>query len=242
MIRTIVFYVKAIASVVALVPLRIGAKIILKVKGQKAADEYIYKVVHWWAGGRVKDTGANVIVHNRENLPKEGNFLFVSNHQSNFDFAMLLDEIEIPVGFIAKIELKKLPVIRGWMEYIHCLFMDRSDMKQQLKIILEGIELLKNGCSLIVFPEGTRSKDGKIQEFKAGSFKLATKSKVPIIPLTISGAADVLENNNYIISPAQVHLYVHSPIDVASLSREEMSKLHVTVQNIIEEPLKMSEN
>ncbi|MCQ4726349.1 1-acyl-sn-glycerol-3-phosphate acyltransferase [Anaerotignum faecicola] len=238
MFRTIKFYIKALGAVIALVPLRFKAKLILRAKGRKAADEYIYKVVHWWAGGRVRDTGANVIVHNPENLPKDGNYLFVSNHQSNFDFAMLLDEIEIPVGFIAKIELKKLPIIKGWMDSIHCLFMDRSDMKQQLKIILEGIELLKSGHSLIIFPEGTRSRDGKIQEFKAGSFKLATKSKVPIIPLTIIGAADVLENNNYIIAPADVHLYVHKKIDVASLGKEELSKLHSTVQEIIEGPMK----
>ena len=76
MFRTIKFYIKALGAVIALVPLRFKAKLILRAKGRKAADEYIYKVVHWWAGGRVRDTGANVIVHNPENLPKDGNYLF----------------------------------------------------------------------------------------------------------------------------------------------------------------------
>jgi len=239
MLRSLKFYTKAIGSLVVLIPRLKKAKKILNTKGQSFGDTYAYTVVQQWSANRVKDAGAKIFVHGRENIPSDGNMLFVGNHQSNFDFALLLAELNVPVGFIAKVELLKIPLIRDWMDLIHCLFMDRSDMKQQLKTIIEGIGLLKNGYSLIVFPEGTRSKDGKVAEFKAGTFKLAIKSKVPIVPFTISGAADVLENNSHHrVAPADVHLYIHKPIDVASIDKEELAKLHEKVQTIVEEPLR----
>lgn len=239
MLRSLIFYVKALGSLILLVPKLNKAKKIEESNERPISDKYIYETVQKWSANRVKDTGAKIFVHGRENIPANGNMLFIGNHQSNFDFALLLAELKVPVGFIAKVELIKIPLIKDWMNLIHCLFMDRSDMKQQLKTIIEGINLLKNGYNLIVFPEGTRSKDGKILEFKAGTFKLATKSKVPIVPFTISGAADVLENNShYRIAPAEVHLYIHKPIDVASMDKEELAKIHEIVQNVVEEPLR----
>ncbi|MEA5085529.1 MAG: lysophospholipid acyltransferase family protein [Lachnospiraceae bacterium] len=239
MLRSLKFYAKALGSLILLTPKLKKVKKIQNNKEESFDDKYVYEIVQKWSANRVKDTGAKVFVHGRENIPSMGTVVFIGNHQSNFDFALLLAELNVPVGFIAKVELIKIPLIKDWMNLIHCLFMDRGDMKQQLKTILEGIELLKNGHSLIVFPEGTRSKDGKIGEFKAGTFKLATKAKVPIVPFTIRGAADVLENNShYRIAPAEVHLYIHKPIDVATMDKEDLAKIHEKVQAIVEEPLR----
>lgn len=239
MLRSLRFYSKALGSLILLIPKLNKAKKIEKSSEMSIDDKNIYEIVQKWSANRVKDTGAKIFVHGRENIPTNGNMLFIGNHQSNFDFALLLAELKVPVGFIAKVELIKLPLIKDWMNLIHCLFMDRGDMKQQLKTIIEGIDLLKKGYNLIVFPEGTRSKDGKVLEFKAGTFKLATKSKVPIVPFTIKGAADVLENNShYRIAPAEVHLYIHKPIDVSSMDKEELAKIHEIVQKIVEEPLR----
>ena len=239
MLRSVRFYAKALGSLILLTPKLNKAKKIQNNKGDSFSDKYVYETVQKWSANRIKDTGAKVFVHGRENIPLKGNMVFIGNHQSNFDFALLLAELNVPVGFIAKVELNKIPLIRDWMNLIHCLFMDRRDMKQQLKTILAGIDLLKNGYNLIVFPEGTRSKDGQIGEFKAGTFKLATKSKVPIVPFTITGAADVLENNShYRIAPAEVHLYIHKPINVAYMDKEDLAKIHEKVQTIVEEPLR----
>lgn len=239
MLRSLKFYAKALGSLILLTPKLKKVKKLQNNKEESFDDKYIYEIVQKWSANRVKDTGARVFVHGRENIPSRGTVVFVGNHQSNFDFALLLAELNVPVGFIAKVELIKIPLINEWMNLINCLFMDRGDMKQQLKTILEGIELLRNGHSLIVFPEGTRSKDGKIGEFKAGTFKLATKAKVPIVPFTIRGAADVLENNShYRIAPAEVHLYIHKPIDVATMDKEDLVKIHEKVQAIVEEPLR----
>ena len=195
---------------------------------------YSYKTVRWWGGKVLSSLKADITVHGTENLPKSGAMLFVSNHQSNFDIPLLLSEIDIPKGFIAKKELEKVPFIGRWMKEINCLFMDRDDMKQSARIIVDGIKLLKGGYSMVVFPEGTRSKGGAMGEFKAGSFKLATKSGVPIVPLTIDGTSRLLEGNKGRISKGEkIDLYIHKPIDVKSLSKEEIANLHNDVKNII---------
>ena len=108
-------------------------------------------------------------------------------------------------------------------------------MKQSAKTILEGIKLLKSGHSMVVFPEGKRSKCDEMGEFKAGSFKLATKSKVPIIPVTIDGSYKILEGSHYRICPAKVNVYIHEPIETANLSKESESKLPEMVEKIIRE-------
>lgn len=234
MLLSIKFYTKLIGSVVFLIP-KMNKYKALKKAGENI-DFQVFEEVNKWSKNRVKDTKSEVVVYGKENIPRNGNALFVSNHLSNLDFAVLLSEIQLPVGFLAKIELKKIPLIRTWMEYINCLFMDRSDIKQQVKTITEGITLLKSGHNLIVFPEGTRSKTGKIGEFKAGSFKLATKAKVPIIPITITGTNEVVEGNNYKIVPRKIEMYIHEPIDVENMEKEDLGKLHKIVQDIVEKP------
>ena len=140
-------------------------------------------------------------------------------------------------GFVAKVELGKFPFINEWMKRIHCLFMDRSDIKQSAQIIVEGIKQLKSGINMVIFPEGTRSKTGKLGEFKAGSFKLATKSKRPLVPITIDGTRNIMEANNYKIKAETVNLYIHKPIDTTTLTKEEMAELPEKVKAIIEADL-----
>lgn len=200
--------------------------------------QFAYKEVSAWADWVMKSTGSTVNVYGLENLPKEGAMLFVSNHQSNFDIPLLLSSIPVPKGFIAKKELGNVPFIANWMKEINCLFMDRADMKQSMQIILEGIKLLRNGYSMVIFPEGTRSKGGPVGEFKSGSFKLATKAKVPIVPLTIDGTHKLFESNNNRISSATVNLYIHKPIYTDKLSKEEVGELHNSVRDTIIAPLK----
>ncbi len=145
--------------------------------------------------------------------------------------------IKKDTGFVSKIEIKKMPLVNQWMEFIHCIFMDRNDMKQSLKTILEGISILKSGFSLVVFPEGTRSKSDTMRDFKPGSFKLALKAKVPIVPVTIDGSYKIMEKNNGKIKPAHVDVYIHKPIYTKNLTKEEESELHIKVHEIIKSKL-----
>lgn len=184
----------------------------------------------------IKLSDSTVNVHGLENIP-EGPVLFVSNHQSNMDIAIICGFIDKPKGFIAKKELKKLPLINKWITLAGSIYLDRENPRKSMEGILEGIKTLKNGHSLVVFPEGTRSRGDKMGEFKSGSFKLATKSKVPILPLTIDGTYRVMEANKILIKPSNINFYVHKPIYTDKLSKEEITKLPETVEHIIRSKL-----
>ena len=236
MFRTILFYLGFILSLIFTCILDFKVKILRKKGKDKELELFCHKLTKNWAKLVMKLAGAKISVKGEENLAiaKEQTVLFVSNHQSNFDIPLLLSKIDVPKGFIAKKELKSWPIINFWMKNIQCVFMDRDNMRKSAEAIVEGINILKSGHSIVIFPEGTRSKGGPTHKFKAGSFKLATKSKVPIIPITINGSYKLLEaNGGGKIKSADVELIIHAPIETSKLSKEELASLHETVENII---------
>ena len=138
------------------------------------------------------------------------------------------------IGFVAKIETEKIPLVRTWMRAMKCVFMDRSSLRKSSEAIIHGIKNLKSGYNMVIFPEGTRSRGDKTGEFKAGSFKLATKSKVPVIPVTMNGSYKIMEHGNGPwIRPANVELTIHAPIDTSSLTKDEIDTLPSKIEKII---------
>jgi 1-acyl-sn-glycerol-3-phosphate acyltransferase len=196
-------------------------------------DEFLHEKSMKWAKAMVAFTNSKVKVTGEENIPKEGGVLFVGNHQSNFDIPILLGFINKPKAFITKIELSKVPIFGTWMKYIGCIFIDRKDVRQSLTAINEGAERLKQGYSMVLFPEGTRSHDGNIQEFKPGSLKLATKSKVPIIPVTIKGSMNIMPKKGFVIRPANVEVIISPPVNIDPAFENNSNKIAEIVRNII---------
>lgn len=139
------------------------------------------------AGCKVKAIGV-------ENIPKDEACLFVGNHRSYFDILVYHETIKKPAGFVAKIEMKKLPLLPLYMEDIGCLFLDRNDIRQGLETINKGAEYLKKGHSMILFPEGTRNQKEELLPFKEGGLKMAEKAKCPVVPVAISGSDLLLES------------------------------------------------
>ncbi|NME83892.1 lysophospholipid acyltransferase family protein [Clostridium sp. SM-530-WT-3G] len=231
--RSLIFYPGIIIKLIFCNFYRIKINRLTKKGDIKARDAYIHKVTTRWAKSVMKLAGARITVVGQENIPKDKTALFVSNHQSNFDIPLLMSSIDVPKGFIAKKELEKWPMISTWMKYINCIFMDRSNLRKSAEAIVQGTKLLKNGYSMVIFPEGTRSKGGPIQDFKAGSFKLATKSGCLIVPVTINGTYKLLEANNNKIKGADVELVIHPPIDPTQLKKEELDNLNEKVCDIV---------
>jgi 1-acyl-sn-glycerol-3-phosphate acyltransferase len=178
------------------------------------------------AGGRVEVSGL-------ENLPASGGVLFIANHQGAFDIPLLLGYVPGLKGFVSKKENSRLPIVGIWMKLLHCIFLDRKNLRQSAQAIARGIDDLRAGRSLIVFPEGTRSKSGVMNRFKDGSFKLATRSGAAIVPLTIDGSFRLREGNRNRITPGTVRLHIHPPIRLQDLSVAEKSNLTKKVQHII---------
>ena len=237
MLRTIVWYANFATSLICKIPQIYKVKKLNREGKNNDREKYVDIVTSKWAMKQVKVSGSKIKVFGSENIPKDIPVVFMSNHQGNFDIALFMSFINKPKGYVAKIEMKKIPILRTWMEFINCVFMDRSSLRKSAEAIVNGVKILKEGHSLVIFPEGTRSKGDKIGDFKAGSFKLATKAKVPIIPVTIDGSYKIMEANNGMIHPANVNIYIHPMIVTACLSKEEQDFLPKKVKSIIESKL-----
>lgn len=191
---------------------------LLGLLGRKRSQaEFLYWITRAWARQLVIIAGGRVEVSGLENLPVSGGMLFVSNHQGAFDIPLLLGFVPGLKGFVSKKENFRLPIVSIWMKLLHCIILDRKDLRQSAQAIARGIRDLKAGRSLVIFPEGTRSKSGSLQRFKEGSFKLATRSGATIVPLTIDGSWRLLEGNHGRIGPGRVRLYIHPPVILADL-------------------------
>ncbi|KAB3534471.1 1-acyl-sn-glycerol-3-phosphate acyltransferase [Alkaliphilus pronyensis] len=201
---------------------------------------FTQNIAHKWSKKLVALTGSNIEVMGVNNIP-DGPVLFVSNHQGNFDIPLLLSNLPKSIGFVAKIELKKMPIINRWMELLECVFIDRKDLRQSLRAITRAIEVLKSGQSIVIFPEGTRSKGNEIQPFKPGSLRMAAKADVPIVPITIKGSYKILEATNK-INPADVQIIISEAINVNEIDTDKATDLTVMVFNIIKDNLENNQS
>ena len=239
MLRSIVWYIVFFGTLILDIPAMIRVKMLTKKGLEEKRDKLVYKVTTTWARILLKVAGVKVTVHGLENIPNDTNVLYIGNHQGNFDIPIYMSQIPGLKGYVSKIEVKKIPGVRTWMEYMYCVFMDRSSIRKSGEAIIEGIKILKSGHSLVIFPEGTRSKGDNMGDFKAGSFKLATKSKVPIVPVTMNGSYKIMENSKkkWIVKPSHVNLYIHPAIETANLTKEEQDVLPTKVYEIIKSKL-----
>lgn len=219
-IRTLIWYLHFLVTFIFMYPKILKFEKEVKINDCKELDQEIYDATTIWAKKQLAWAGVKVIVTGEENLPKE-NVLFVSNHQGNFDIPSMMVYLNKPKGFIAKESISEYPLINRYMRVMKSLFINRENPKAAGKVILEGIKILKNGHSLVIFPEGTRSKCSTVGEFKSGAFKLATKSKVPIVPVSINGTYRAMEDHGIKIAPAVVRLHIHKPIDTTNITKEE---------------------
>lgn len=233
--RTLMYGIFFYLYLFKITPIYFKIKKLEKTGDTKAHMDEIRKITYRWGHALLKRAKVELKVSGTEKIP-EGPVLFVSNHQSYFDIPVFFASVNKQFGFVAKSDLYKIPVFSKWIEVIQSVEIDRGDARQSLKAIEEGILLLEKGYSLVIFPEGTRSRSSKMQEFKKGSLRLATKPGIPIVPVTISGTYKLFEEKMR-IEPGAVSFTVHDPIDTKSLTKEEINELTDKVRSIIENGL-----
>jgi 1-acyl-sn-glycerol-3-phosphate acyltransferase len=231
--RSVFWYTHLLFSVIGRTPLLWKMRRLKETTPPPIYDQMIHEIAQKWSVDQIRWSGSRFHVIGAENLPEKGPVLYVANHQSIYDVGVFTAYLPFPKGFIAKKEILKLPLIRTWMKEMGCIFLDRASVKNAAHAILEGIALLKGGHSMVVFPEGHRSRGGPPGEFKAGSFKLATKAKVPIVPVTIDGSYKAMEANHFLIRPADIFITIHPKIETAGLSREETLLIPEKVKAVI---------
>jgi 1-acyl-sn-glycerol-3-phosphate acyltransferase len=204
---------------------------ILKTKGDDSADDYLKKTSYRWAQFTMKIIGIELDVQGRENIPKE-QCVFIGNHSSILDIIILLFTIDKKMGFIAKKEILKMPIIGYWLKKSKCVPLDRENPRAAIASINQAINNIKEGSSMVIFPEGTRNKEGKVGIFKKGSLKLATKSKVAIVPVSIDRASRAFEDTRQ-FKPTKIKVVFGKPIETNNLSKEEETNLAENIRNII---------
>jgi 1-acyl-sn-glycerol-3-phosphate acyltransferase len=199
---------------------------------QRVKMAYAYnRLTSWWL---YTISGAKIITEGLENLEQKTNVLFVSNHRSMLDIPLMMLHIKKPIIFIGKDSIEHWPFIGWWLRAMDGLFIDRSSARAGLTTILTAIERIKQGESCIIYPEGTRSKTKDLLPFKQGSLKLASKTGVPVIPISVLGTADVFENNHINLKAETVYLSVGKPILLSELDKEDQAKSASYVQEIIQ--------
>lgn len=199
-------------------------------------EALVRRVAIKWSHFCVNATKSTVTLIGTENFPPvDEPLLFVANHQSAFDIPFVLGYLDRRVGFISKVENRKIPLLGPWLELGNCVFIERGNAREAVKSIAEGAKLLKSGYSQGLFPEGTRSADGKLGPFKAGGFKLAEKAGVRILPVTIVGGNRLMPKGTFKITPQDIKLIISPPIDMTGMSTHEVSAL---CHSIIETNLK----
>ncbi len=191
-------------------------------KNPDLKDRISRRMIQWIFGVLLFVSGTKVKAEGLENIPKDRAVLYVGNHRSYFDIITSYRLLPGITGYVAKKEMAKVPLLRLWMRYIHCLFLDRSNVKEGLKTILAGVDELKNGHSIWIFPEGTRNRgeEGSMLEFKEGSLKIAEKGGCPVVPVAITGTADIFEKHLPFIRPSHVTIEFGRPFLIKELAPE----------------------
>lgn len=233
MIRTISIIVFVVLFLICSIPLLIAEWIIGKFN-QDVKNRSSLAIVNWAFRTILRMTGVKVIVKGEERIPQDTAVLYVGNHRSYFDILLTYVRVPRPTGYIAKKEMNKYPLLNNWMRNLHCLFLDRQDIKQGMKVILAAIEKVKNGISICVFPEGTRNKvNDTFLPFHEGSFKIADKGGVPIVPMSIVNAADIFEDHLPKVKKTTVVIEYCEPVYMKELDKETKKTVGAYVSGII---------
>lgn len=219
------------------IPVLLILCLIGKVQRWKYASDLIaLRLVQWAFRVMLWIAGTKQIVIGEENVPKDQPVLYIPNHRSYFDILLIYSKVPGLTGFVAKDSMLRYPVLRKWMKKLYCLFLNRENPREGLKTILQGIEYVKNGISICIFPEGTRNKtDEKMLPFKEGSLKIAEKTGCLIIPVALSNTAEIFENHMPWLHSCRVVIEYGTPIDPKSLSKEERKFLGAYCQEKIQE-------
>jgi len=178
-------------------------------------------------------TGSRVTVTGLEHVPQQGAVLFVGNHQGHMDSLIIHGFIPKLKGFISIVEVLKFPIIRSWMRHMKCVFLDRTDARQSAMCLVEAIGYLKQGHSMVVFPEGRLSDGDQANEFKRGWLRLATKSGVPIIPVSIKGSYQILAKDGSRVCAASVDCIISEPMTTADLKKADEPEFINRLQAVI---------
>lgn len=222
-VTPIVFPLVGIVSFAFFGPL---ATICAKITG---SGKVAHRLAQIWSRLVLSLSGIHVRTVGRDNCPVDRPVIFACNHASQVDILVLYQALPVEFRFVVKEELFKIPVLGFSMRAAGYIPIHRSGGKKAVKSLIEAAKKIRKGASIVIFPEGTRSRDGRLQEFKTGAFMLALKSGCPIVPVAIRGTHDILPKGSLVARPGEVEVIIGRPIEISTkgrkLTREEAARL-----------------
>jgi 1-acyl-sn-glycerol-3-phosphate acyltransferase len=199
-----------------------------------------HTLARFWAYGTLKVCGVRVIVEGKENVDFSRSYIYVSNHASQFDIPAVVAAIPDQIRIVYKKELEKIPIFGWGLKYGKTYIgIDRGRGQDAIQSLEKAASRIRNGASVLLFGEGTRTPDGKLQQFKRGPFNLAMRAGVPIVPVAINGSYKILPKHSFRIRPGTITLVLSSPIKPpVNEGKEAELKLRDEVRAAIERNLK----
>jgi 1-acyl-sn-glycerol-3-phosphate acyltransferase len=174
-----------------------------------------------------------VTVHGRGNIDKRQSYVIIANHQSHYDIPLLYGWLGIDFKWVMKKELRKIPGLGISAEKVGHIFIDRSNTQKAVESLRIAKAKIKDGTSVVFFPEGTRTNDGKVKRFYKGAFNMAGELQIPILPITIVGTNRILPARSVLICPGKVKMVIHPPISVEEYDKTNVRELMKRSKEII---------
>ena len=193
----------------------------------------VHIIARIWGRGILFVSRIKVTVNGLANIDPSQSYIFMSNHQSNFDIPVLLAYLPVQFRWLAKAELFKIPIFGRAMRAAGYVKIDRFNQKSAFESLREAARKMKNGVSVMIFPEGTRSRDGNIRPFKKGGFIMAVDSKVPIVPVILQGTWTIMAKSSLRINTGEVSLNIETPIATTGYTRDNKDDLIESVRTVI---------
>jgi 1-acyl-sn-glycerol-3-phosphate acyltransferase len=211
------------------------ALIVSAVRGRPDPGLALARLV--WGPGLVHLAGARLRIEGRERIDPSRAYFFAANHQSWMDIPVMFADLPVPVLFLAKRELARVPFLGRYIEKMGMLFVDRANRREAMRTMEHAAARLREGRSLLSFPEGTRTPDGRVQRFKTASFAAALEAGVPVVPVAIEGARRVMPRDSFRVRPGVIHVRMGDPVPTSGLTRDDRAELASRVQWEVEKLL-----
>ncbi|MGD8991240.1 MAG: lysophospholipid acyltransferase family protein [Desulfobacterales bacterium] len=193
----------------------------------------LHKIARFWGRSILAVSRIKVSVEGLSNIDPRCPYIYMPNHQSNFDIPVLLGHLAVQFRWLAKMELFKIPIFGHAMRKAGYISIDRNNRQSAIKSLALAADKIRNGVSVLIFPEGTRSQDGKIRPFKKGGFVMAIDSGVPIVPVIISGTRAIMTKGRFRVNSGQIHMSIQQPINTITYSRATKEVLMEKVRRVI---------
>ncbi len=238
MLRTFFWYAAGWTYLLVTMPALMRVKYLQKRGRLTERDKFANSFSMMLARGLFYLTGSTVEVMGIENIPEDCPVLFVSNHQSHMDSAIIHGFIKTPKGFIADKEVKNIPILRAWMKHIKCIFIDRDEKRNNIRSMEDSLRILQEGHSMVIYPEWKLVDRELPGSFKKGFVKLAVKAEVPIVPVTMVNSFRVMSRKGTQIRSVSVKCIISQPVYIAASEQNDENRLANKIKNIIAEQLK----